>query len=87
MDLKLTPEQRKEYTERVREETARARAEAGERGDEMRSQVGDRLLDVMAENFPEEYAARRRSILMKGFVAGVAVGLLGREALRMRRSE
>lgn len=87
MDLKLTPEQRREYTERVREETARARAEASERGDEMRSQVGDRLLDVMAENFPEEYASRRRAALMQGFGAGVAVGLLGRELLRMRRSD
>ncbi|ESP87673.1 hypothetical protein [Candidatus Halobonum tyrrellensis] len=87
MDIKLTPEQRREYTERVREETTKAREEAGERGDEMRSQVGDRLLDVMAENFPEEYESRRRAAMLKGFGVGVAVGLLGREALRMRRSE
>ena len=87
MDLTITPEQRREYTERVREETAKARAQAGERGEEVRSQVGDRLLDVMAENFPEEYAARRRAAILQGFGAGVAIGLIGRELLRMRRSE
>ncbi|WP_435145140.1 hypothetical protein [Halobaculum sp. P14] len=84
MDLTTTPEQRRAYADRVRSGGLRARAEAGERGDALRSDVGDRLFDLLAENFPEEYAARRRRDAVRAFGAGVVVGLVAREALRRR---
>ena len=50
----------------------------------LREEMGDRLFDLLEENFPEEYAARRRQDGARAFVAGVAVGLIGRELLRRR---
>ena len=77
----MTPEQRREYAERMR---ARARVEADRRGEMLRQELGDRLFDFLEENFPEEYAARRRRDAATAFAAGVAVGLVGRELLRRR---
>lgn len=84
MELKFIPEQRREYADRVRRETARAQLEAGQRGEMLRHEMGDRLFDILAKNFPEEYAARRRRDAAGAFAAGVAVGVVGRELLRRR---
>ena len=84
MELKLTPEQRREYAERLRRETERARMQAGQRGEVLRKEMGERLFDALEENFPEEYAARRRRDATGAFAAGLVVGLLGRELLRRR---
>ncbi|QLG29137.1 hypothetical protein HUG10_17075 [Halorarum halophilum] len=77
MGLNITPEQRREVADRVR-------SEAGQRSEMLREEMGDRLFDLLEENFPEEYAARRRRDGARAFVAGVAVGLIGRELLRRR---
>lgn len=77
MGLNITPEQRREYADRVR-------SEAEQRGEMFREEMGDRLFDLLEENFPEEHAARRRRDAANAFVAGVAVGLIGRELLRRR---
>ena len=71
-----------EYADRVRSE---ARTRAGEGGQIVRSEVGDRMFDLMTEYFPEEYAARRREEMLRAFGVGVAVGFLGREAVRYAR--
>ncbi|WP_313691995.1 hypothetical protein [Halorarum halobium] len=81
MEFTIPPEQRREYADRVR---AKARSEAGQRGEQLRHEMGDRLFDILAESFPEEYAARRRRDAGRAFVAGIAVGLLGRELLGRR---
>ncbi|SEO53377.1 hypothetical protein SAMN04487948_103116 [Halogranum amylolyticum] len=36
--------------------------------------LGDVMLDSMARYFPEEYQARRRSLMIKSFAAGAAAG-------------
>lgn len=37
-------------------------------------QLGDRMIDSIAQAFPEEYQARRRSLMLRSFAAGAAVG-------------
>lgn len=88
MELELTPEQRRKYVDRMRAEGSKARSmarsEAEQRGEMLRHEMGDRLFDILEENFPEEYAARRRRDAAGAFAAGVAVGVVGRELLRRR---
>ncbi|WP_157572859.1 hypothetical protein [Halogranum rubrum] len=36
--------------------------------------LGDVMLDSMARYFPEEYQARRRSLMLRSFLAGAAAG-------------
>ncbi|QLG63762.1 hypothetical protein [Halorarum salinum] len=88
MGFTISPEQRSQYADRMREggskARVRARETAAERRETLRRELGDRLFDALEENFPEEYAARRRRDAAKAFGAGVAVGLVGRELLRRR---
>ncbi|WP_284012277.1 hypothetical protein [Halobaculum litoreum] len=88
MDLKIkTPrsDDYTEYAEKVRSGTSEARSRAGERGELVRHEVGERMFDLMMEYFPQEYQERRRDELVRAFGAGIAVGFLGREIVRYAR--
>lgn len=88
MDLKIaTPrsDDYSEYAQKVRGGTASVRSRAGERGELVRHEVGERMFDIMTEYFPDEYRERRRAELTRAFGAGLAVGFLGRELVRYAR--
>lgn len=85
MDLKIKSPRSDDYSEYAQKVRSEARDRAGERGQLVRHEVGDRMFDIMTEYFPEEYAARRRSELARAFGAGLAVGFLGRELVRYAR--
>ncbi|MFC6787338.1 hypothetical protein [Halobaculum halobium] len=85
MALKIKTPRSDEYSEYAEKVRSEARSRAGERGALVRHEVGDRMFDLMTDYFPEEYAARRREELIRTFGVGVAVGFLGREAVRYAR--
>lgn len=47
-------------------------------------QLGDRMIDSIAQAFPEEYQARRRRLMLRSFAAGVAVGAVAVGSLARR---
>jgi hypothetical protein len=63
---------------RAKMEAMKARARASEEGIVVKHQLGETMLDMMEDYFPEEVASRRREDIAKGFVAGLAVGLASR---------
>lgn len=73
---------RDEAEERVRSEAKKARHEAETQGEVLRHRLGESMLDLMEDYFPEEVEARRRENLLRGFAVGVVTGILGRELLR-----
>ncbi|MXR42568.1 hypothetical protein GRX01_14635 [Halobaculum sp. WSA2] len=85
MDLKIKTPRSDDYSEYAEKVRSEARTRAGERGQLVRHEVGERMFDLMTDYFPEEYAARRRSGLARAFGAGLAVGFLGRELVRYAR--
>jgi len=85
MDLKIRSPRSDDYSEYAEKVRSEARERAGERGQLVRHEVGERMFDLMADYFPEEYAARRRNELARAFGAGLAVGFLGRELVRYAR--
>jgi len=85
MDLKIKTPRSDDYSEYAEKVRSEARDRAGERGQLVRHEVGDRMFDLMTDYFPEEYAARRRGELARTFAAGVAAGFLGRELVRYSR--
>lgn len=66
---------RNEAKTRARMEAMKARARASEEGEVVKHHLGETMLDLFEEYFPEETAARRRKDMAKAFVVGVAVGL------------
>lgn len=74
-----------DYTARMKLGTDEARVRAGERGELLRHELGDRMFDLLTEYFPEEYQQRRRREMARAFGVGVAAGFLGRELARMWR--
>lgn len=85
MDLKIRTPRSDDYSEYAGKVTSGARSRAGERGQLVRHEVGERMFDLMTEYFPEEYRERRREELIRAFGAGIAVGFLGRELVRYTR--
>lgn len=58
------------------------------RESEQYHQLGDKMIDSVAQAFPEEYQARRRSLMIQSFAAGAAVGAISVGYLARRfRSE
>lgn len=66
---------------RARMEAMKARARASEEGTVVKHHLGETMLDLMDEYFPEETAARRRKDMAKALVVGLVAGLAGRELL------
>ena len=85
MDLEIAAPRSEEYSEYAERVRSKARSRADEGGQVVRSELGDRMFDLLTEYFPEEYAARRREELVRAFSAGIAVGVLGRELVRYAR--
>ncbi|MFB9825654.1 MULTISPECIES: hypothetical protein [Halobaculum] len=85
MDLKIRTPRSDDYSEYAEKVRSGARSRAGERGQLVRHEVGERMFDLMTEYFPEEYRERRREELIRTFGAGIAVGFLGRELVRYAR--
>ncbi|MFB6183384.1 MAG: hypothetical protein ABEI96_02410 [Haloarculaceae archaeon] len=77
---------KRELTETVRQEAQRrarkGRAELEHRADEGRQELGQHLLGLTEEYFPEAVRQRRRRDVAGGFVAGAAVGFAVRHLLR-----
>lgn len=65
---------RAEGTAKDRFEAMKRRAMESEEGAVVRKRVGERMVDLTEEYFPEEVAARRRKIAGAAFGAGVIVG-------------
>jgi len=63
-------------------EALKRRAIESEEGAVVRKRVGERMVDLTEEYFPEEVAARRRKIAGAAFGAGVVVGAVGGAFLR-----
>lgn len=68
-------ELRNEAAARARMEAVKARARASEEGTVVKHRLGETMLDLMEDYFPQETAARRRKDMAQAFAAGVAVGL------------
>lgn len=73
---------RVEGTARERFEAMKRRALESEETAAVRKHLGDRMLDLTEEYFPEEVAARRRKTAATAFGAGVVVGAVGGALLR-----
>lgn len=69
---------------RARFAELRQRAMESEESAEMRHRLGERMVDLTEEYFPEEVSARRRRIAAAAFAAGVAVGTVGASSLSRR---
>lgn len=74
----VASEFRNEAKARARMEAMKARARASEEGNVVKQHLGETMLDLLEDYFPEETAARRRENMAKAFVAGLAVGLASR---------
>lgn len=61
--------------------TETVRSEAAEQADTARQELGEVVLDVTDDIFPEAAMKRRRRDFVGGFVLGVATGFLVRHAL------
>lgn len=59
----------------------RAKEEASRQVDNVKQDVGPRVVDATEEYFPEETKERRRRDMVRGFLVGVGVGFLLRYAL------
>ncbi|MHC3438499.1 hypothetical protein ACYJ1Y_10450 [Natrialbaceae archaeon A-gly3] len=61
-------------------ETAREQAER--QTESAKQELGRTVLDAADEYFPEEVRRRRRRDMARGFLVGLAVGVILREAFR-----
>lgn len=59
----------------------RAKEEASRQVDNVKQDVGPRVVDATEEYFPEETKERRRRDTVRGFLVGVGIGYLLRYAL------
>lgn len=60
----------------------RATTEAERQAEALRTQMGERAWDALEAYFPEEAKARRRRQRLRALIAGVALGLGVRAAVR-----
>lgn len=69
---------------RARFAELRQRAMESEESAEVKRRLGERMVDLTEEYFPEEVAARRRRSAAAAFLAGVAVGAVSVRTLSRR---